>query len=386
MSPHTGTDVATPIPFIDLAAQRQRLGRRIDDAIMRVVDHGVFIMGPEVRQIEADLAAFCEARHVVSCASGTDALALVLMAKGVKAGDAVLCPSFTFASTAEVVAWVGATPVFVDVDGETFNMDPASLEAAIETTVRGGLKPVAVIAVDLFGQPADYEAIEAICARHQLWLLADAAQSFGATYRRRRVGTIGTATSTSFFPAKPLGCYGDGGAVFTDDDALAAVLRSLRVHGQGADKYDNVRIGMNGRLDTVQAAVLLEKLKIFPEEIAARQAAASRYTAALADVAGVPRVLDGASSVWAQYTLRVAGGRREALAARLKAEAIPTAIYYPRPLHRQTAYRDFPVAGGELPVSDRLAAEVISLPMHPYLSADVQDRIIDAVRRALASI
>jgi dTDP-4-amino-4,6-dideoxygalactose transaminase len=357
MSPHTGTDVATPIPFIDLAAQRQRLGRRIDDAIMRVVDHGVFIMGPEVRQIEADLAAFCEARHVVSCASGTDALALVLMAKGVKAGD-----------------------------GETFNMDPASLEAAIETTVRGGLKPVAVIAVDLFGQPADYEAIEAICARHQLWLLADAAQSFGATYRRRRVGTIGTATSTSFFPAKPLGCYGDGGAVFTDDDALAAVLRSLRVHGQGADKYDNVRIGMNGRLDTVQAAVLLEKLKIFPEEIAARQAAASRYTAALADVAGVPRVLDGASSVWAQYTLRVAGGRREALAARLKAEAIPTAIYYPRPLHRQTAYRDFPVAGGELPVSDRLAAEVISLPMHPYLSADVQDRIIDAVRRALASI
>jgi dTDP-4-amino-4,6-dideoxygalactose transaminase len=386
MAMQTGTGVVTPIPFIDLAAQRRRLGARIDEAILRVVDHGGFIMGPEVRQLESDLAAFCGARHVVGCANGTDALALVLMAKGVKAGDAVFCPSFTFASTAEVVAWVGATPIFVDVHADTFNMDPASLEAGIDAARRLGLAPAAVIAVDLFGQPADYDAIEAICARHGLWLLADAAQSFGSTYKARRVGTIGAATSTSFFPAKPLGCYGDGGAVFTDDDGLAAVLRSLRVHGQGTDKYDNVRIGMNGRLDTVQAAILIEKLKIFPEEIAARQAVASRYNAALADVAAVPVVLDGASSVWAQYTLRIADGRRDALAARLKAEAIPTAIYYPKPLHRQTAYRDFPVAGGALPVSDRLAAEVISLPMHPYLDGDVQDRIVAAVRHALGSL
>jgi len=376
----------TPIPFIDLAAQRRRLGQRIDDAILRVVNHGGFIMGPEVRQLETDLSAFCGAGHAIGCANGTDALALVLMAKGVTAGHAVLCPSFTFASTAEVVAWVGATPVFVDVYPDTFNMDPASLEVGIATAKAQGLTPAAVIAVDLFGQPADYDAIEGICGQHGLWLLSDAAQSFGATYRQRRIGTIGAATSTSFFPAKPLGCYGDGGAVFTDDAELAAVLRSLRVHGQGSDKYDNVRIGMNGRLDTVQAAVLIEKLKIFPEEIAARQAVAERYTEALAEVAGTPNVLEGASSVWAQYTLRIAGGRRDALAARLKAEAIPTAIYYPKPLHRQTAYRQFPVAGGALPVSDRLASEVISLPMHPYLLRDVQDRIIDAVRRSLASL
>jgi dTDP-4-amino-4,6-dideoxygalactose transaminase len=385
MAVETRSSIPAPIPFVDLAAQRRRLGTRIDEAILRVVEHGGFIMGPEVRQFEGDLTTFCGARHAIGCANGTDALALVLMAKGVKAGDAVLCPSFTFASTAEVVAWVGATPVFVDVLPDTFNMDPASLEAGIATARSLGLKPAAVIAVDLFGQPADYDAIEAICARHGLWLLSDAAQSFGATYRGRRVGTIGAATSTSFFPAKPLGCYGDGGAVFTDDDGLAAVLRSLRVHGQGTDKYDNVRIGMNGRLDTVQAAILIEKLKIFPQEIVARQVVATRYNEALAAVADVPVVLEGATSVWAQYTLRIPNGHRDALAARLKADAIPTAIYYPKPLHRQTAYRDYPVAGGALAASDRLAAEVISLPMHPYLEADVQERIIEAVRRALES-
>jgi dTDP-4-amino-4,6-dideoxygalactose transaminase len=385
MAVETPAGVHAPIPFIDLAAQRRRLGSRIDEAILRVVDHGGFIMGPEVRQLETDLSAFCGARHAIGCANGTDALALVLMAKGVKPGDAVLCPSFTFASTAEVVAWVGATPVFVDVRPETFNMAPASLEAAIATARARGLTPTAVIAVDLFGQPADYDAIEPVCAAHRLWVLSDAAQSFGATYKGRRVGTIGAATSTSFFPAKPLGCYGDGGAVFTDDEALAAIVRSLRVHGQGSDKYDNVRIGMNGRLDTVQAAVVIEKLKIFPDEIAARQRVATRYTEALGDVAAVPTVLDGATSVWAQYTLRVAGGRRDALAARLKADGIPTAVYYPKPLHRQTAYRDYPVANGALPVSDRLATEVISLPMHPYLEPDVQDRIVESVRRALTS-
>ena len=385
MAVETPAGVQAPIPFIDLAAQRRRLGSRIDEAILRVVDHGGFIMGPEVRQLETDLSAFCGARHAIGCANGTDALALVLMAKGVKPGDAVLCPSFTFASTAEVIAWVGATPVFVDVRPETFNMDPASLEAAVATARARGLTPTAVIAVDLFGQPADYDAIEPVCAAHRLWLLSDAAQSFGATYKGRRVGTIGAATSTSFFPAKPLGCYGDGGAVFTDDEALAAIVRSLRVHGQGSDKYDNVRIGMNGRLDTVQAAVVIEKLTIFPDEIAARQRVATRYNEALGDVAAVPAVLDGATSVWAQYTIRVAGGRRDVLATRLKADGIPTAVYYPKPLHRQTAYRDYPVANGALPVSDRLATEVISLPMHPYLAPDVQDRIVESVRRALTA-
>lgn len=375
--------VPASIPFIDLKAQRQRLGARIDEAIARVNDHCQFVLGPEVRLLEADLARFCGAREAISCASGTDALALILMAKGVKPGDAVLCPSFTFAATAEVVAWVGATPVFVDVDRVSFNMDPASLETGIAAAKRLGLSPVGVIAVDLFGQPADYDALAPIAEAHRLWLLADAAQSFGARYKDRTVGTFGIATATSFFPAKPLGCYGDGGAIFTDDFELAAVIRSLRVHGEGEDKYDNVRIGMNGRLDTIQAAILIEKLKIFPEEIATRQAIANRYTAALSDVAEVPQIASGCTSVWAQYTIRVEPEQRDHLAAGLKEQGIPTAIYYRTPLHRQTAYRHFPVAGNGLPVSDALASEVLSLPMHPYLEPETQDFIIDCVRRGL---
>lgn len=369
------------IAFIDLAAQRRRIGSRMDEAILRVVNHGGYIMGPEVKQFEADLSAFCGAKHVISCANGTDALALVLMAKSVKPGQAILCPSFTFAATAEVVAWLGAVPIFVDCLPETFNMDPASLEFGINTARQLGLKPVGVIPVDLFGQPADYDAIEAICAREELWILCDAAQSFGASYRGRQLGTIGTATSTSFFPAKPLGCYGDGGAVFTNDDELAAIMRSLRVHGQGSDKYDNVRIGMNGRLDTMQAAVLIEKLKIFPDEIAARDRVAKRYNEMLGDVATVPVVAEGNTSVWAQYTLRVQN--RDALAAALKAKGIPTAIYYPKPLHQQTAYNKFPCAGNGVPVSERLAGEVLSLPMHPYLEEAAQDRIVAALRQAI---
>ena len=371
------------IAFIDLAAQRRRIGSRMDEAILRVVNHGGYIMGPEVKQFEADLSAFCGAKHVISCANGTDALALVLMAKSVKPGQAILCPSFTFAATAEVVAWLGAVPIFVDCLPETFNMDPASLEFGINTARQLGLQPVGVIPVDLFGQPADYDAIEAICAREDLWILCDAAQSFGASYRGRKLGTIGTATSTSFFPAKPLGCYGDGGAVFTNDDELAAIMRSLRVHGQGSDKYDNVRIGMNGRLDTMQAAVLIEKLKIFPDEIAARDRVAKRYNEMLGDVVAVPVVAEGNTSVWAQYTMRVPN--RDALAAALKAKGIPTAIYYPKPLHQQTAYSKFPCAGNGVPVSERLAGEVLSLPMHPYLEESVQDRIITAVREALGA-
>ncbi len=372
-----------PIPFIDVAAQRRRLGRAIDDAIARVLAHCQFIQGPEVRALEAELAAFCGARHAIGCASGTDALLLVLMAWEIGPGDAVICPSFTYHATAEMVALLGATPIIADVKAETFNLDPKSLERAVADAKRLGLKAKAVIPVDLFGLPADHDAIAAIAAAHDLKVLDDAAQAFGATYRGRKLGALGTATATSFFPAKPLGCYGDGGAVFTDDDALAARVKSLRVHGEGIDKYDAARIGITGRLDTVQAAVLLEKLKIFPEEILARQAVAARYADGLADVATVPRVGNESTSVWAQYTIRLAPGRRDELAATLKAQGVPTAVYYAKPLHRQTAYRHFPVVDG-VPVSDQLAEEVISLPMHAYLEAPVQDRIIAAVRRALA--
>ena len=376
---------AKPIPFIDVAAQRRRLGAAIDEAIARVTEHCQFILGPEVRALEAELATFCGARHAVSCASGTDALVLVLMAKGIGPGDAVICPSFTFCATAEVVALLGATPVFADVDEATFNLDPNSLERAIAKAKRLGLKPKAVIPVDLFGLPVEHAAIAAIAAAEDIFILDDAAQAFGATYHGRALGTFGLATATSFFPAKPLGCYGDGGAIFTDDDELAALLKSLRVHGQSTtDKYDNVRVGLTGRLDTMQAAVLLEKLKIFPDEIAARNAAAERYSNALGNVAGVPRVPEGHTSVWAQYTIRVEAGRRAELADALKHEGIPTAIYYPKPLHRQTAYERCPYAEGGLPVSDQLAEEVISLPMHAYLDEPTQDRIIDAVHRALS--
>jgi dTDP-4-amino-4,6-dideoxygalactose transaminase len=372
-----------PIPFIDVAAQRRRLGRSVDEAIARVLGHCQFILGPEVRALEAALAAFCGARHVVSCASGTDALVMVLMAAGVGPGDAVICPSFTFTATAEVVALVGATPVFADVEEASFNLDPESLRAACATARALGLRPKAVIPVDLFGQPADYDRIVPIAEAESLFVLDDAAQAFGATYKNRRVGGLAPATATSFFPAKPLGCYGDGGAVLTDDEELAGVLRSLRVHGEGSGKYDCVRIGLNGRLDTIQAAVLIEKLRIFPEEIVARERIARRYSAALADVASVPKLAPGSTSVWAQYTIRLADGRRDGLAAELKPQGIPTAIHYPVPLHRQEPYRRFPVAEGGAPVSERLAEEVISLPMHAYLDEATQDRIIEAVRRAL---
>lgn len=372
-----------PLRFIDLEQQRLHLGDRIERAMERVLAHGQFIMGPEVGELEERLSAFCGAKHTLTCSSGTDALALILMAIGVEAGDAVFCPSFTFAATAEVIVWLGATPVFVDIHEGSFNMDAASLEAAIRTAKAHDLNPAGVISVDLFGQPADYDKIEALCSAHRLWLVSDGAQSFGAAYKGRNVGTIGIATGTSFYPAKPLGCYGDGGAVFTDDDALAELVRSLRVHGQGTDKYDNVRIGLNGRMDTLQAAILIEKLRIFPEEVACRNRIASRYNAELASVARVPELSESTTSVWAQYTIGVPAARRNALAAGLKTRGIPTAIYYPLPLHRQTAYRAYPLAGNGLPVSERLAEEVISLPMHPYLDPGKQDRVIEAVKAEL---
>ena len=375
-----------PIPFIDLLAQRRVLGQKINDAMARVVDHCQFVMGPEVDILERDLGSFCGAQQVISCANGTDALALVLMAKNVKPGDAVLCPSFTFAATAEVVAWLGATPIFVDVLPDTFNICPRSLEQGVVTANSRGLNPVAVIPVDLFGQPADYDVIEPICRAHNLWILSDAAQSFGASYKTRKIGTIGLATATSFFPAKPLGCYGDGGAIFTNDPELAGILKSLRVHGQGADKYDNVRIGMNGRLDTIQAAILIEKLRIFPREITLRNGIARRYDSALEDVVKIPAILQDSNSTWAQYTIRVAPGVRDRLRQVLSSRNIPTAIYYPLPLHQQTAYKRYPVAGNGLPVSEMLAREVISLPMHPYLTEEVQYGIVQAVRESLEAV
>lgn len=372
-----------PIAFVDLQAQRRRLGTRIDDAIGRVLDHGRFIMGPEVAELESRLATHCGAEHVIGCSSGTDGLVLGLMALGVGPGDAVFVPSFTFAATAESVALVGATPVFVDILPDSFNMDPASLTAAIESIQADqAYRPAGVIPVDLFGQPADYRAIEPVAVAHGLWVMADAAQSYGALLDNRRIGTIGRVAVTSFFPAKPLGCYGDGGAIFTDDGDLAAILRSLLSHGKGSEKYDNVRIGMNGRLDTIQAAILLEKIGIFDDEVRLRQQVAARYDSGLRDIVEVPALVEGATSVWAQYTLVL--DDRDVVAAKLKERGIPTAIYYPRPLHRQTAYQDFPMAPGGLPVSEELSGRVLSLPMHPYLDAATQDRIIAALVDAVS--
>jgi dTDP-4-amino-4,6-dideoxygalactose transaminase len=372
------------IPFIDVASQRKRLGKAIDEAMARVLDHCQFINGPEVTQLEAALAAFSGAKHVVTCASGTDALLMVLMAKGLSRGDAVLCPSFTFCATGEAVALTGATPVFVDVDEATFNIDAASLKRGIAIARKQGLKPRVVIPVDLFGQAADHDAIAAIAEAEGLFVLDDAAQGFGACYKGRKLGTFGLATATSFFPAKPLGCFGDGGAIFTDDAALAETLKSIRVHGQGTDKYDNVRLGLTGRLDTMQAAILIEKLKIFEDEIAARNKVADRYARGLSNIVSVPHLGAGCTSVWAQYTIRLPKGvDRDGFAAALKAQGVPTAIYYPKSMHQQTAYRAFPVADGGLPASERLSADVISLPMHAYLDEPTQDRVIAAVRDAV---
>ena len=374
---------ARPLPFVDLKRQQEQVRPQIDAAITRVLDHGQYVLGPEVRELEKQLADFCGAPFALSCASGTDALLLALMAKDVGHGDAIFVPAFTFVATAEVVTLLHAKPVFVDIDADTYLMNMESLEAAIGESKKQGLTPRAIMPVDLFGQPADYEKIERIAKAHGLFVVADAAQSFGATRGGKRVGTLAPVTATSFFPPKPLGCYGDGGAVFTDDGEMLEVMQSLRVHGQGKDKYDNVRIGINGRLDTIQAAILLEKLAIFEGEIAARQRVAERYNAALGDVVQTPVVEPGATCVWAQYTIRAK--TRDQVAAKLKDQGIPTAIYYPIPLHRQVAYKKFPVAPGGLAVSDKMAGEVLSLPMHPYLSEPDQNRIINAVKGACAS-
>jgi dTDP-4-amino-4,6-dideoxygalactose transaminase len=377
------TSITPKIEFIDLKAQRQHIGPAMDEAILKVVHAGNYILGPEVKEFEGKLAAFCGAKHAIGCANGTDAIALCLMALKLRPGHAVICPSFTFAATAEVVAWLGATPIFVDIDEATYNMDPKALSLAMDTAKHAGLEVKALIAVDLFGQPADYDAIEAFCSDVGVALIADSAQGFGGSYKGRVAGSIGDFATTSFFPAKPLGCYGDGGAVFTRHDEHHATIRSLHVHGKGTDKYDNVRIGVNSRLDTVQAAVLLQKLAVFAEEIDRRQIVADRYKAGLADVVVAPEVMDGCVSTWAQYVIRVPAARRDGFIAQLTAKGVPTAVYYPKPLHQQTAYGRFPVAGNGLPVSERVAHEVVALPMHPYLDEATQGYIIEAVREAL---
>lgn len=376
--------MSPPIALIDLARQQQRVRARLDAAIARVLDHGRYIMGPEVAELERTLADFCGARHAITCASGTDALLLALMAKNLRPGDAVIVPSFTFCATAEPICLLGGVPIFADVLEDTFNLAPASLRAAIKTARRLGLPLRGVVSVDLFGQPCDYDSIEAIARENALWLICDAAQSFGATYRVRKVGTIGDITTTSFFPAKPLGCYGDGGAIFTEDDGTAAIIRSLRVHGQGKDKYDNVRIGLNGRLDTLQAAILLEKLAIFADEIGARNRVADDYGELLPSEFRRPAVIDDAVSVWAQYTVRTSA--RDEWTMRLAEQGVPTAVYYERPVHLQPAYRGYPLAGDDLPVSRRLADSVFSLPMHPYLTREDQLRIVAAMERSASSL
>jgi len=373
------------IPFVDLKAQYALLKSEIDARIHAVLEHGQYIQGPEIAELEAALNAFCGARHAISCSSGTDALLMPLMASGIGANDAVFMPAFTFTATAEVALLLGAEPVFTDVRPGDFNIDPQSLRAAISEVKRAGrLKPRAIIAVDLYGLPADYAALNAIAAEEGLLLIADAAQSFGGALGNRRVGTLAPCTATSFFPAKPLGCYGDGGAIFTDDPEMAEVLRSIRLHGKGGDKYDIVRTGINGRLDTMQAAILLAKLPSFAAELAARDALAQRYNALLADSGAIlPLLPPEAKSAWAQYTLRLPAGRRDAIAARLKAEGIPTAIYYPRPMHLQPAYRRFGRGEGSLAQSEQLAAEVLSLPMHPFMAPETTEHIAEGLRRAL---
>lgn len=370
------------LAFVDLQAQRRRLGDAIDKAIAGVVEHGRFIMGPEVAELEEQLGEFTGAAHVVTCSSGTDALLMALMAWGVGPGDAVVVPAFTFPATPEVAALLGATPVFTDVDPDTLNVTPETVSAGLEAAIAVGLRPAVVVAVDLFGLPADYPALVEVAAPPGARVLADAAQSIGARLDDRAVGSLAEVTATSFFPAKPLGCYGDGGAVLTGDAEIAAVLGSLRAHGKGDAKYDIVRVGINGRIDTLQAAVLLAKLSVFAEELEARQMVAARYSAGLEGVEGLetPVVPPGRSSAWAQYTVRIKD--RDRVASVLRGQGIPTAVYYPRALHQQPAYADSPRA--DVAASERLASRVLSLPMHPYLEASQQDRVIEALREAVS--
>ncbi len=375
--------------FVDLRQQYEKLKPNIHRRINQVLEHGKFIMGPEVGELEQSLAAFVGARHCVSCANGTDALLLSLMAYNVGVGDAVFTTPFTFVATAEVICLLGATPVFVDIDPLTYNIDAEKLELTITEIQQGKktlngkqatLKPKGIIAVDLFGLPADYDALNRIAKQHDLFVVEDAAQSLGGSYQGKRVGNVTDIAATSFFPAKPLGGYGDGGAVFTNDEVMASHMRSLREHGKGSHKYDNVRIGINGRLDTLQAAILLAKLELFEGEIKTRQQLAGEYSSALSTCIQTPYVPDGCASAWAQYS--VVTDHREAYLTALKEKGIPTAIYYPRPLHLQTAFAYLDYHEGDFPKAERLSTSIFSLPMHPYLTEQDQARIIAAVQNA----
>lgn len=369
------SEYSTPARFIDLAAQQKLIRPQLDDAIKKVLDHGNYIMGPEVKEFEGQLRDFTGAKHALTCANGTDALTVVLMAWGIGRGDAVFVPSFTYVATAEAPAQLGATPFFVDVCEENFNIDPKSFKQAIIDCHSQGLNPAAVIPVDLFGQPANTDLITSIAHSEGIKVLVDGAQSFGAIDTGRRVGTLGDATTTSFFPAKPLGCYGDGGAIFTDDGDLASAINSIRLHGKGTEKYDNVIIGVNSRLDTIQAAILIEKLKIFPKELALRNQVAMEYSQRLEHNFKVPNIPDELVSAWAQYTLIVPN--RETLQKKLNAENIPTAIYYPKALSQQSGYCHFPRVSSGLSISEKLSGQVLSLPMHPYLSSSQVNSICD---------
>jgi UDP-2-acetamido-2-deoxy-ribo-hexuluronate aminotransferase len=364
--------------FIDLHAQQKRIRDKIETNIKKVLDHGKYIMGPEIQELEEKLAQYAGARHAVGVASGTDALLIPLMTYKIGPGDAVFTSPFTFIATAEVIQLLGATPVFVDIQPDTFNIDPEKLEDVImETIKKGELNIKGIIPVDLFGQTADYDEIEALALKYDLFVLQDAAQSFGASYKDRKACSQGSAAATSFFPAKPLGCYGDGGMIFTDSDEIHEKLLSIRIHGKGANKYDNVRVGINGRLDTIQAAVLLAKMEIFDEEIQLRQEVAQRYSDGLKDAAAVPFVKDYNVSAWAQYSLM--HPKRDAIMASLKEQDIPTAIYYPLPLHLQEAFAHLGYKKGDFPISEKTAAQIFSIPMHPYLPKEDQERIIKII-------
>jgi dTDP-4-amino-4,6-dideoxygalactose transaminase len=398
IDPSTG-----PMDFIDLSCQQDCIRPSLENRIFSVLRHGQYIMGPEVKELEVKLAAYVGAKHAVGCASGTDALLMALMAYGVGPGDAIFTTPFTFIATAEVISLLGATPVFVDIDPKTYNIDPAKLEQAIQAVKANdpsshplplnsalspqslALIPKGIIPVDLFGLPADYDAINAIAKDHGLFVVEDAAQSFGAEYKGKKACSLADIACTSFFPAKPLGCYGDGGMCFTDDDQLAKIMESIRVHGKGSDKYDNIRIGINGRLDTLQAAILLSKFAIFPDEVILRQEAANRYAALLAPYSSLltPYVAEGYNSVWAQYSvLAIDGDHRTALQKRLQENKIPTAIYYPKPLHLQTAFTFLGYVPGAFPVSEDAANRIFSLPMHPYLQKEDQTKIAEIMKSA----
>ena len=359
--------------FIDLAAQQKLIRSRIDRGIKNVLDHGQYIMGPEVKQFESDLKEFTGSKHAFTCANGTDALSIVLMAWDIGPGDAVFFPSFTYIATAEAPAQLGATPFFVDVDKDTFNIDLKSFKQAILDSRELGLRPAAVIPVDLFGQPAQVDEITDIAHQEKIKVLVDGAQSFGGISNNRRVGSMGDATTTSFFPAKPLGCYGDGGAIFTQDDGDAELINSIRLHGKGSHKYENIRIGMNSRMDTIQAAILIEKLKIFPDELIAREKIANLYTEKLSEKIRTPFCNNNLKSAWAQYTIIIEN--RDRVQDELKSKNIPSVVYYPIPLSKQAGYKDYPSVKSGLDVSDYLSKRVLSLPMHPYLRDDEVERI-----------